>query len=148
MVIWCYDSNGQLDHTFGDEINPTVRAGFVVHSDAAGKVNGRDLGWSLAIDPTSGRIFVAGESENNSSGNNVDVVIWCYDASGTLCEDFGDIDPVTGPKGFAVHNGAAGGDDDDFGYSIAIDPLGRILVAGISTDTTTYNHMGIWRYLQ
>ena len=69
------------------------------------------------------------------------MVIWCYDASGTLCEDFGDIDPVTGPKGFAVHDVLQGAG----GISLAIDPSGRILVAGYGSESG-YPDMVIWRY--
>ena len=94
MVIWCYDASGTLCEDFGDIHPVTGPKGFAVHNGAAGG-SGYDLGYSIAIDTTSHRIFVTGDSDNVAG--NSDMVIWCYDASGTSCEDFGDIDPVTGP---------------------------------------------------
>ena len=92
MAIWCYESNGNLCNDFGT-------GGIVVHNSAAGG-NGRDGGSSIILDP-SGRILVVGESYSNPATQNPDMVIWCYESNGNLCNDFG-----TG--GIVVHNSAAG----------------------------------------
>ena len=66
MVIWRYNSNGDLDTTFNG-------VGYVVHNNAAGG-NSDDYGESIAID-TSGKILVSGSSENVA---NDDMAIWRY----------------------------------------------------------------------
>ena len=127
MVIWRFHTDGTLDTTFGT-------GGVVVHNNAAGG-NGDDSGRSITVD-SQGRILVAGYSLN-SSGNS-DMVIWRYNADGTLDTSFdGD--------GIVVHNSAAGGNGNDYGYSIITDGQGRILVAGQSFNGSN-DDMVIWRY--
>ena len=67
MVIWRYNSDGNLDNTFGNN-------GIVVHDNAAGG-NGNDRGYSIYVDST-GKIYVTGSSRNSSY--NQDMVIWKY----------------------------------------------------------------------
>ncbi len=127
MVIWRYNNNGTLDTTFGN-------GGIVVHDNAAGG-NDDDRGNSIIID-SSGRILVTGDSGSDTAA--YDMVIWRYNADGTLDTTFGN-------GGVVVHNSAAEGDSFDRGNSIAIDSNGRILVAGYSYSSTD-SDMVIWRY--
>jgi uncharacterized delta-60 repeat protein len=130
MTIWRYTDTGQLDTSFGNG------AGFVVHNGAA-EGNYDDFGYSTSLDPT-GRILVTGESDNGAG--NRDMVIWRYTDTGQLDTSFGN-------GGIVVHNGAAGGNGNDSGYSITFDPTGRILVTGESDNGAGYYDMVIWRYL-
>ena len=128
LVIWRYNPDGTLDTSFGGK-------GYVVHNNAAGG-NKNDFGRAITID-SSGKILVAGQSWG-ASGNFYDMVIWRYNPDGTLDTSFNG-------TGYVVHHNAAGGDGDDYGRDIAIDPSGRILVTGYSWNGTTYK-MAIWCY--
>jgi uncharacterized delta-60 repeat protein len=134
MVIWRYNSNGTLDTTFNGQ-------GWITHNNAAGG-NGRDYGYGITID-SSGRILVAGSSY--ASGDygptyNTDMVIWRYNANGTL-------DTTFNGQGWVIHHNAAGGNGSDAGIGITMDSSGRILVSGSSVDVSGYyDDMVIWRY--
>jgi uncharacterized delta-60 repeat protein len=129
MVIWRYKDDGTLDPDFGT--NGTV----VSHDPLGTGSNSYDVGNSIALD-ASGRILVAGLSWN---GTSYDMTIWRYLENGTL-------DPTFGAGGVVAHNGAAGGNGSDYGYSITLDSSGRILVTGFSTNSTGNWDMAIWRY--
>ena len=128
MVIWRFNANGVLDTTFNN-------SGFVEHNSAAGG-NADDAGNAITID-SQGRILVAGSSVN--SAGNADMVIWRFNANGTLDTTFNN-------SGFVVHNSAAGGNADDSGNAIAIDTQHRILVAGSSRNISGNTDMVIWRF--
>ncbi|MCZ6691787.1 MAG: SBBP repeat-containing protein [Planctomycetota bacterium] len=55
------------------------------------------------------------------------------------------LDMSFGGGGFIVHDDAAGGSGDDVGRAIAVDSLGRILVAGSSDGGVTDFDMVVWR---
>ena len=128
IVIWKYETNGTLDLSFG-------QGGMVVLGDAAGG-NGTDIGRAITLDG-SGNIYVTGYSRNANS--NEDMVIWKVDSDGAS-------DPTFGTAGVVTHNGAAGGDDDDFGLDIAIDDSNKVLVAGYSKNADDNYDMTMWRY--
>jgi len=128
MAIWRYNVDGTLDTSFNS-------VGYVVHDSAAGG-NDDDKGNVITLD-ASGRILVAGESDNGTP--NTDMAIWRYNVDGTLDTSFAS-------QGFVVHHGAAGGSSNDIGYGIALDSNGRILVAGYSNNGTPNQDMAIWRY--
>ncbi|HDL20498.1 MAG TPA: hypothetical protein ENH30_04380, partial [Nitrospirae bacterium] len=128
MVIWRYNANGTLDTTFGTN-------GIVVSDNAAGG-HSYDYGNSITTDAT-GKILIAGSSEN---GSNDDMVIWRYNANGTL-------DTTFGTNGIVVSDNAAGGHGDDYGYSITTDATGKILVTGGSYNSSGNYDMVIWRYI-
>jgi uncharacterized delta-60 repeat protein len=67
MAIWRFNADGLLDPTFGE-------GGIVRHHNAA-RGNGKDRGFSIAID-AAGRFVVCGQSQNPSG--NYDMVIWRY----------------------------------------------------------------------
>ncbi|MHC5040084.1 MAG: delta-60 repeat domain-containing protein, partial [Planctomycetota bacterium] len=91
--------SGSLDPTF-------ATIGYVVNNGAA---DGDDYGQGITVDST-GRILVAGAIHN---GSDLDIGIWCLDANGTL-------DPAFGTGGVVVDHNAAGGNQDDIGYGIAL----------------------------
>ncbi|GBD99378.1 tyramine oxidase [bacterium BMS3Abin07] len=129
MAIWRYNTDGTLDTTFGT-------GGIVIHDNAAGG-SGGDYGRSITND-SNGKIVVTGNSGNGSY--NDDMVIWRYNPDGTL-------DPSFDTDGIVVHNGAAGGNSQDCGYSITTDSIGKILVAGKSKNSSGNYDMVIWRYI-
>lgn len=107
----------------------------VINGNAAGG-NGEDAANAITTD-ASGRILICGYSLN--ADGNFDLVIWRYNANGTLDTGFdGD--------GKAIYNNAAGGNGDDRGYSLISDLAGKILVAGSSTRALFDEDMVIWRY--
>ena len=128
MVIWAYDDAGTLDPSFGS-------GGIVTHHNAAGG-DGWDMGRGITLD-ASGKILVTGASYKLGSGD--EMTIWRYDAAGVLDTSFGG-------TGFVLHGNAAGGDLDDEGDVIAVDPSGRIVVAGKSYGGPTHYDMVTWRY--
>ncbi len=76
-----------------------------------------DDGFGVALQ-SDGKIVVAGDTWN---GSDYDVLILRYNPDGTPDSTFG-----TG--GAAVYSGAQG--QDDYSYSVAVDPNGKILTAG------------------
>ncbi len=127
MVIWRYNADGTVDTSFNS-------VGYTVHDSAAGGSDA-DYGRAIALD-SSGRILVTGSSGN---GTDVDMVIWRYNADGTLDTSFNSV-------GYTVHANAASGNDSDEGQAITLDASGRILVGGFSTNGTGNLDMVIWRY--
>ena len=140
LLLLRYNANGTLDTTFGS-------GGIVFHNNAAGG-NGGDYGKSVAIDDND-RIVIAGYSAGPLG--HYDLVVWRYLANGTLDTTFGgDYDAVAGRDGYVVHTNAAGG-GGAMGASVAIDSLGRIVVAGeaqgIDVLPTVFNQdMAVWRF--
>ena len=101
-----YNTNGSLDSSFGNLGKVTT--------DFDGRF---DWGRSLVLQ-SDGKIVLAGHSAN--AGND-DFAIARYNVNGTLDSTFG------GGSGKAITSIGAG---DDFGYSVALQADGRIVVAG------------------
>ncbi len=105
-----FNSNGSLDPTFdGDGIVKT----------AVGPAN--DLIRSIAVQP-NGKILVAG---NASNGTNSDLVVVRYESNGSLDTGF---DGNSGSGNGIVTTPVGTG--NEIGYSVAVQPDGRIVVAG------------------
>jgi uncharacterized delta-60 repeat protein len=121
-------AKGELDESFGE-------GGIVVAHNAAGG-NSDDYGYSIYVD-NKGRIYVTGWSENRNG--DYDMVIWRYNEEGKLDKTFGE-------GGIVVYNNAAGGNSDDYGYSIYVDKKGRVYVTGSSVNRNGDSDMVIWRY--
>ena len=102
-----YNSNGSLDNTFG--------TGGIVTTDFGSNC---DKGYSVAIQ-NDGKILVAGASNN---GSDWDFTLVRYNSNGSLDNTFGSGGKVTTTIGIIV----------DYGYSVAIQSDGKILVAGCS----------------
>lgn len=95
-----------------------------------------DFGEAIIRDGT-GRFLVAGSSI--SLLNDSDMIIWAIGEKGSR-------DPLFGTGGVALAHDAAGGADDDFGFGMALDSAGRIIVAGASRNLAMDLDMVIWRY--
>ena len=104
-------------------------------SNSAAGGNGKDIGRSITTD-LNGKILVTGGSYN---GSDSDMVIWRYNADGTL-------DTTFDSNGIVVSDNAAGGNGWDEGVSITTDSNGKILVTGYSDNGSGNADMVIWRY--
>ena len=103
-----YNTNGKLDNTFGKNGRVTTPVG-----------DGDDKAMSMALQ-TDGKIVLAGYALKQSDDNDFAVVR--YNANGTLDKTFG-------KEGKAITDI---GNSDDYGEAIAIQPDGKIIVAGYS----------------
>ncbi|MEH2461682.1 putative Ig domain-containing protein [Nostoc sp.] len=121
FAIVRYNSNGSLDTSF----NTTGK----VTTDFA---SNNDSSYSITVQP-DGKILVAGESDN---GTNYDFAIVRYNSNGTPDSSFNTTGKVTTDFG----------SNNDSGYSIKVQPDGKILVAGGSYNGTD-NDFAIARYL-
>ncbi len=130
MVIWRYNKNGTLDTNFGTN-------GIVVSDNALG---GDDSGNSITT-AADGKILVTGYSYIATDN---DMVIWRYNADGTLDTTFNNSGTM---PGIVESDNAAGGTGniDDVGDSITTAADGKILVTGYSYNGSN-NDMVIWRY--
>ncbi len=111
-----YNTDGTLDTSFG--------AGGKVLTDFG---NSFDFATAAAIQP-NGRIVAVGYSV--PSGANRDFALARYNTDGSLDNSFG-----TGGKVMTAF-----GSDNDNAYAVAIQPDGRIVVAGDSYSTTLSNY--------
>jgi hypothetical protein len=87
-----------------------------------GPVNGDDTAYAMAVDQSSGNIYVTGHSEN--SGTYYDIVTLAYDSSGN-------------ELWAARYDGPV--NDFDSGHQIALDSSGNIYVTGISQGDHSLN---------
>ncbi len=116
-----YNANGSLDTSFGSAGKLTTAVG-----------SGDDRGYALALQP-DGKILVAGYGYN---GSNVDFALVRYHPDGSLDASFsGDGMVLT-----------AVGSGNDYGYALALQPDGNILVAGSSWNGSNYD-FALVRYL-
>jgi uncharacterized delta-60 repeat protein len=105
-----YNANGTLDTTFGT-------GGIVTTSIGSGSIY--DYAYALGIQPSDGRIVVAGYSYNGSKYN---FALVRYNANGTLDTTFGTGGIVT----------TSIGSSDDAAHALGIQSDGKIVVAGSS----------------
>ncbi len=148
MALWRYTSDGSIDTAFGGNYDgDAIPDGYVTHDGAGGNYHDFDYGNDLVIDG-AGNILVTGNAMANHGGAvKPDMTVWRFTASGVLDDRFGDdINPADGtPDGFFTQNSAAGGNNLDNGKAIAIDSLGRVLVAGESISVSNGSDMALWR---
>ncbi|PNX45247.1 MAG: hypothetical protein BV459_09195, partial [Thermoplasmata archaeon M11B2D] len=102
-------SNGTLDETFGS-------GGVVIYNNPADTY---DYAWGIALS-SEGKIIISGTSND---GLNDNVLVLRFNANGTLDTSFG-------INGVVTFYGA--GDGNDWGYGVAIQQNGRIVVTGIA----------------
>ncbi|GDY23353.1 hypothetical protein LBMAG56_47000 [Verrucomicrobiota bacterium] len=114
LALVRYTTAGALDPSFGTGGKVTTPIG-----------SSTDVGDSVAVQ-SDGKILVAGYSYNGSS---IDFALVRYTAAGALDPSFG-----TGGK---VTTDFGGG--HDYGYSVAVQSDGKILVAGFSGNFDSYN---------
>jgi len=104
-----YTSSGALDSSFGTGGKVTTNFG-----------SGDDVAYSAVVQ-SDGKIVVAGYSTPTLGGNE-DFALVRYTADGALDSSFGTGGKVTTPIGSS----------DDYGYSVAVQSDGKIVVAGYS----------------
>ncbi|HLG03023.1 MAG TPA: T9SS type A sorting domain-containing protein [Bacteroidia bacterium] len=109
-----YNTDGSLDISFGSAGKVTTPIG-----------SGQDAGRSVALQQ-DGKIILAGQSFN---GSDMDFALVRYNNDGSLDNTFGSGGKVT----------TAVSADNDYGYSIAIQPDGKIVVAGVSGVFSNYD---------
>ncbi|MFH1543693.1 MAG: choice-of-anchor Q domain-containing protein [Patescibacteria group bacterium] len=138
FVVWRYDTDGNMDDTFGDEsCNNAVGAGenmgCIVYDDSP-----LIYATNLAID-SNDDLYILGNIR--TAPYLYDIIIVKYDSDGNLNTSFGNNGKVT-------HGAAAypGGDNNDNAYDIAIQVDGKIVVSGYSEDPDTNDNMIIWRF--
>jgi uncharacterized delta-60 repeat protein len=114
-----YNVNGTLDTSFGSSGKVITPVG-----------SGADQGFSVVVQ-SDGKIVVAGVAFN---GTNDDFALTRYNVNGTLDTSFGSSGKVITPVG----SGA------DQGYSVVVQPDGKIVVAGVAFNGT--NDFALTRY--
>ena len=112
-----FSQPGSLDNTFGTNGKVTTPVG-----------SSSDYGKAVAIQG-DGKILVSGSS--NNGGNNDDFALVRYNSDGTLDNAFG-----TGGK---VTTAVGTGNNGDVGESVAIQSDGKIVVAGIADNGTSFD---------
>jgi uncharacterized delta-60 repeat protein/gliding motility-associated-like protein len=112
LAIVRYNYDGTLDNTFGT-------AGIVTKTIG----NGGDMFNAVALQ-NDGKIVVAGYTDN---GSNDDIVLARFNSNGTP-------DNAFGTNGVVITQIS---DFDDFAYDIAIQPDGKIIIAGSYNGTST-----------
>ena len=117
-----YNTDGSLDASFDFDGKTTTAIG-----------PGEDTSWSIALQP-NGKIVAAGRAYN---GSDYDLAVVRYDTYGRLDTTFGGTGKVTT---------AIGASYNELGYSVAIQPDGKILVTGCSNHNSQNNDFAIVRY--
>ncbi len=120
-----YDTNGSLDATFGTSgiVTTLIGAGY-------------DEAKAVQI-LSDGKIVVAGWSENNS--NDYSFAVARYNSNGTLDSTFG----TNGSTVTAIDGGSGAWDKP---YSMAIQSDGKIVVAGVSENSSSDYAFAIARF--
>ena len=103
-------------------------------------ISGDDNPAAIAIQPSDGKILVAGETSPNG-GSTTDFALVRYNANGSLDASFGDNGKAT----------TSFGDGADRATGVAVDGNGRIVVSGVSQfdgngNNTEEDHFALARY--
>ncbi|WP_019925299.1 hypothetical protein [Nocardia sp. BMG111209] len=122
FVVVRYGSDGQLDAGFG--------SGGTVSTDFGGKA---DVAAAVALEP-DGRIVVAGTSHGTDTGDNI--AIARYTGNGVLDPSFGDGGRVSTDLGTRA----------DHANAVAIQPDGRVVIAGSTHDPAQGDNFVLVRY--
>ena len=93
---------------------------------------------SIKTQPHGQKCRVFNESGNLSGGNVSNILVKCVTS--------GSLDTKLDTDGIFVHHGAAGGNGDDEGNSLALDTGGGIWVTGYSLNAKGNKDMVMWRY--
>lgn len=131
MLLMKLTSDGEPDASFGDN-------GVVTHNGAAGGQYW-EKGNKVILD-NHGRILVAGSGSDPSNGGvEIDMVIWRYNADGTLDTSFG-------LSGVVVNRNVAGYNGADQAFGIAVTSDDHIIASGYSMRAGGDGEMTVWRF--
>ena len=128
LVLLRYNTDGSLDATFGNKGVATFRHTVVSQFWSGGWSEGE----AIVIQP-DGKIVIAGEVYGGSSD---DVLLLRFNSDGTL-------DPNFGTEGVVIFDGPEG--RGDYGYGVALESDGKIVVAGYS-NTSQGSEVLVLRY--
>jgi uncharacterized delta-60 repeat protein len=123
VLVLRYNSNGTLDPTFGT-------GGVVLYNSPVDDV---DNGNGVVIQ-SDGKIVVAGERANSSGYH--DILLLRLNSNGTL-------DPAFGVGGATFYDIA---NENDLGYSVALQPDGRIVITGTTQSGGAKTDLLVLRY--
>lgn len=123
LALARYNINGDLDTSFGS-------AGRVVTSIGSGN----DVAYGVAIQK-DGKIVAGGYTSSGAAGSD-DFAVARYNSDGTLDGSFG--------IGGIVVNGIGG--SDDVGYTLTLQPDGKIIIAGATYTSGNNSIFGLIRY--
>lgn len=127
VAVWRFTNTGSPDTSFNG-------TGYVLKTGTSGAND--DTGSAVALD-SHGNIVVAGASADASS--NSYVAVWRYTSAGILDISFNG-------TGYVTQASAASG-TSAWGAGMALDSLGRIVVAGITDyDNNASGSLGVWRF--
>ena len=120
MAFWRFEKDGSPDITF----NKIGRSAY-----------GNDYGRAVTVQP-DGKILIAGHRQN--AAGDLDMAVWRFGPDGTP-------DTAFGGDGMATQHNAAGGNGSDYAHAMALQPDGRIIVAGYSRNAEGNLDMALWR---
>jgi len=130
-----YNTNGTLDTTFGSNLN-----GKVIETIG----DGNSTAYSVAIQ-SDGKIVGVGDSYNSST-NKFYFTVVRYNTNGTLDDTFDGDASMPNSSGNGIVTTAIE-NDGSMAFAVAIQSDGKIVVAGQSSNTTTYyNNFAVARY--
>lgn len=123
LAIWKFGINGSPDNTFGV-------AGLATYASSGTAVTDFSIDSTISAD---GKIILVGYMSN---GANMDMVLWCFNPSGTIDTSFETLGVL------AVDYGG-----DDMLRNVYLDANGSILATGNAHNGNDYD-MKLWRYIQ
>ena len=124
VLVLRYNTDGSPDGSFGT--NGTITTDYQ---------GGNDEGWAVAVE-LDGKIVAVGRTSGNwASGAYTDVLVLRYNSDGSLDTGFGINGVVTYDSGGV----------NDYGYALAIQSDGRIVVGGIRHNGTNHD-LRVLRY--
>lgn len=123
LAVWRFDGDGIADASFGGQ-------GFFSHDGAAGGA-GTDQAYALTLDPI-GRIVISGSSR--SASNTTLAAVWRLLPNGVLDTS------LDGDGAVALE---VSGSSSNIGRALAVDPAGKIVVAGSCIGTGT--DLAVWQ---
>ena len=126
IMIWKYDSAGQIDSDFGDE--------GVILKEAVTGYDGRESGSCVIVDTDGGIIVLC----NASNGTDYDIILMKFNSEGTSDVSFGD-------SGKVIYANPLYSDGSESASCCAIDTDGNIYLAG-SIQVDSEYRMAIIKY--
>lgn len=123
MALWKISAAGVLEYVKTQ------------HGSAGGNRN--DQAEGIAVDQ-NGKIIVVGASDKGPDDKNVALVVWRF-------LENGDLDRTFGSKGYVTTTNSAGG-KWDFGFDVAVQSDGKIVVSGSSKGSDGRVRMAVWRF--